>query len=50
MTTGETEWGVGGEGERESEREQQINRKRDGALDINGNGMGQKGPLGKMDA
>jgi hypothetical protein len=28
--------------EREREREQRINRVRDGALDINGSGVGQK--------
>ena len=33
------------EKEREIEREQQINRVRDGALDRNGSGMGQKWPL-----
>ncbi len=35
--------------EREKNREQQINGVRDGALDRNGNGMGQKQPLVKMD-
>ena len=33
---------------REREREQQINRVRDGALDRNGNGVGQKWPLEKL--
>jgi hypothetical protein len=37
-----TEWGVEGEGERERKREEQIYRVRDGVLDRNGNGMGQK--------
>jgi hypothetical protein len=45
ITTGETEWGVDGE----REREEWINRVRDGALDRNGNGVGQKWLLVKMD-
>jgi hypothetical protein len=36
------------EKEGEVEREQQINRVRDGALDRNGSGMGQKWPLEKL--
>ncbi len=42
------EWRVNGEGGREREREQWINRVRDGALDSNGSGMGQKWPLEKL--
>jgi hypothetical protein len=38
---------VGSEGEREGE--QQINGVRDGVLDRNGNGTGQKWVLVKMD-
>jgi hypothetical protein len=34
---------------RERERERQINGARDGALERNGNGVGQKWPLGKLD-
>ncbi len=46
-----TEREVSGERERERERERQrqINGVRDGTLDRNGNGMGQKWPLVKMD-
>ncbi len=40
-----TEWVAERDGEREREREQQINRVRDGALDRNGNGVGQKCPF-----
>ncbi len=40
-----TEWGAS----REREREQQISRVRDGALDRNGNGVGQKWTLVKKD-
>jgi hypothetical protein len=36
------------EKEVEVEREQQINEVRDGALDRNGSGMGQKWPLEKL--
>jgi hypothetical protein len=44
------EWGVEREGEREREREreQQINEVRDGALDRNGCGVGQKCQLWKL--
>jgi hypothetical protein len=45
----ETEWGASGEGEGEREREQQISRVREGALDRNGNDMGQKWSLVKKD-
>jgi hypothetical protein len=37
------------EREGERERKQQINRVRDRVLDRNGNGVGQKQPLVKMD-
>ncbi len=37
------------ERERERERDQQVNGVRDRALDRNGNGVGQKWPLVKMD-
>ncbi len=37
------------EREGEREREQQISGVRDGALDRNGSGVGQKWPLVKMD-
>ncbi len=47
--TGETECGEGGEREGEREREQQISGVRDGVLDRNGSGVGQKWPLVKMD-
>jgi len=43
-----TEWGVEGEGERERKREEQIYRVRDWVLDRNGNGVGQKWPLEKL--
>ncbi len=43
----EAEWGACGEGERE--RKQQISGVRDGALDRNGNDMGQKWSLVKKD-
>ncbi len=36
------------EKEGEREREQQINEVRDGALDKNGSGIGQKWPLEKL--
>jgi len=39
-----------GEGERKREREQRINGMRDGVLDRNGNGVGQKWPLEKLSA
>ncbi len=35
--------------EREGEREQWVNGVRDGALDRNGNGVGKKWPVVKMD-
>ncbi len=44
-----TEWGISREGEREREREQQINGMRDGAEDRNGNGVGWKWPFVKKD-
>jgi hypothetical protein len=43
MSQVRTEWGVNGE----REREHQISIGKDRALDINGNGMGQKCPLVK---
>jgi hypothetical protein len=48
FVTGEMEWGVNREGEREREREQQINSVRDGGLDRNGSGVGQKWPKEKL--
>ncbi len=48
ITTGEPEWGVDVEGERQREREQQINRVRDGALERNRSGVGQKWLLEKL--
>ncbi len=47
IITGVAEWGVEGEGG-EKERDQHINIERDGALDRNGNGIGQKWPLEKL--
>ncbi len=47
ITAGETEWWDDGEGG-SSKREQQINRARDGALDKNDSGMGQKLLLEKL--
>ncbi len=44
ITTGETEWGVDGEGE----REEWINGVRDGVLDINRSNVGQKCLLEKL--
>jgi hypothetical protein len=45
MQSGESE-----EKERERQREQQINRVSDGALVRNGNSVGQKWPLVKLNA
>jgi hypothetical protein len=42
ITTGETGWELRKK-EQERERDQQINGERDGALNRNGNGMGQNG-------